>query len=258
MPCCAAPERAPKDQDAQGEGSPSSELWFGWPQCCASGYIESQPDLPAITTDEFKEDSCLETAMEQESNPAPNAFITVERSPNERLGLELDLLDGRTLQVCEVRSGAIKDYNRNAPLDHRLRVGDFVVGVDGVVGDAQRMLSTLQNHLVAKLEICRPIPFEVFLQRRSAKQGAGIVVKSAESSRSVSLLIAQVNPGLVSEWNKDHPEAAVEQLDRIVKVNDVERSTDVMLERIKQDLYLALQVVRPCTATVSDPRAGSP
>jgi hypothetical protein len=168
-------------------------------------------------------------------------------SKYEPLGLELDLLDGRTLQVAEVRAkGSVWKHNATAPLEERVLAGDFIVSVDGLGGSATQMLQHIQNQSRVMLEVCRPAPFKVVLSRTSSLSEVGMTVQCAdEVGKTISLVVVDIQGGLLSDWNRSQPGASVRVLDRIVKVNGIERNTDAMLEAFQGHLELTLEVVRP-------------
>lgn len=171
--------------------------------------------------------------------------VTLERRPDERLGLELDLVGGRTPQIYGMSPGVASAYNRSAPSHERLQTGDFLVRVNDTFGDARMMMEKLQTDTTVTLFISRPLPFLVCFQRSRLSEDVGMELKSAPPGKCMSLVVCEITKGLVTEWNKNHPDAAVRKFDRIVQVNGVERETALMLESFKMELRLELLVVRP-------------
>lgn len=66
---------------------------------------------------------------------------------NSPLGLSLDLLGGRHLQICAIARGSVVDAH-NAKADdeaRRLKVGDFVVAVNGTESKASELVKLLEQ-----------------------------------------------------------------------------------------------------------------
>jgi len=172
--------------------------------------------------------------------------VTVSRRKGEPFGLDLDLLDGRTAQILEIRAGgAVGRHSTRELPSRRVQPGDFIVSANGVEGDSQLLLQALKAREVATVGISRPVPFRVTVQRASSAEGFGVVLKSAARSGRFSLVVEEIRSGPVAEWNEEHPEVAVRRLDRIVEVNGVEHNTAQMLRSFEEELSLALCVVRP-------------
>ncbi|CAK0810437.1 unnamed protein product [Prorocentrum cordatum] len=249
MGWCGADASVARDVGDNAEAPPGLTLDV-WCLCCAS----EDPGVPAESADiRLFELARLDNEREEVAQIAfdpidlhADLHITVRRFEGESLGLELDLLDGRTMQICEVKQGAVDRINRKELPRSRVQPGDFIVGVDGVEGDAQLLLQTLQGRQTeVSLRIVRPAPFNVNLQRRDAADGFGVVLKSAAGTRSISLVVAEVLPGILADWNAEHPDAAIQRLDRIIQVNHISYNPEQMLRIFKEELRLRLQVVRP-------------
>mmetsp|Transcript_66468 Transcript_66468/g.188703 ORF Transcript_66468/g.188703 Transcript_66468/m.188703 type:complete len:147 (+) Transcript_66468:78-518(+) len=72
-------------------------------------------------------------------------------------------------------------------------------------------------------------------------QRLGIDVDHQDGS---TLLIEYINGGLVEAWNRDHPDRAVRQGDRIVEVNNIHDDVVQMVESCKQHTVLHMRVRR--------------
>lgn len=57
--------------------------------------------------------------------------ITLDKTSGERLGINVDNLDGMTLLIESVNAGLVQNWNRQNP-DKEVRPGDRVVEVNGI------------------------------------------------------------------------------------------------------------------------------
>lgn len=156
---------------------------------------------------------------------------------NPRPGIEFDFLDARVPQVLKMDPG---------PLAVQVRLGDFVLEVNGVRDDKGRFIDEFQLAADLDLVVARPAPFAVQLEVCGEGQ-AGFEVELFPNGRS--LLVKRVHAtGAAAEWNLRHEEE--EQLlahDRIVSVNgagaDVGASR--LAELLAEPTHMELRVVRP-------------
>merc|ERR1719422_1068542 len=60
-----------------------------------------------------------------------------------------------------------------------------------------------------------------------------------------SLCVDKVNPGLIDDWNKEHPNQAVQVNDLIIRVNSKEKHAWTLSEECKHASTLVMHMVRP-------------
>eukprot|EP00930_Biecheleria_cincta_P006405 TRINITY_DN107406_c0_g1_i1.p1 TRINITY_DN107406_c0_g1~~TRINITY_DN107406_c0_g1_i1.p1 ORF type:complete len:158 (+),score=37.86 TRINITY_DN107406_c0_g1_i1:95-568(+) len=60
----------------------------------------------------------------------------------------------------------------------------------------------------------------------------------------IALVVDQVNDGLIDDWNKDHPDLAINKFDRIVEVNGKRGSANDITEVCKNDTTLVMKVLK--------------
>lgn len=239
-----AVDRAPPIQDTDHIGETVVDIGGTWfCNCC---YAQTEVHNVNLHDPQW-EGPRLMSSIDIEVNEQgwSELQVTLERRPDEYLGLDLDLVDGRTPQIYGMSPGVVSAYNRSAPSHQRLQTGDFLVRVNDTFGDARMMMEKLQTDTTVILVICRPQPFMVYFQRSHVHEELGMELKSAFPGKCLSLVVWEITPGLVTEWNNHHPDAVVRKFDRIVQVNGVERNTALMLESFKVELRLELLVVRP-------------
>merc|ERR1712187_204908 len=115
-------------------------------------------------------------------------LVTMDaNTPGSVFGIELDNLDGRIAQVCDLKPGVIKAYNQSCAFDLRVIPGDFIMSVNGS-SNVQEMLTRLRTDTSLDLLIRRPEPFAVFIRKNNS--ALGLVVKRAPTG--ISLLVVSV------------------------------------------------------------------
>lgn len=70
--------------------------------------------------------------------------MTVTISGSNRLGVDADWSDGKTLYIKAILAGAVHDWNRENPTK-AVQPGDRVISVNGVTGDAQAMVREIKD-----------------------------------------------------------------------------------------------------------------
>jgi hypothetical protein len=170
----------------------------------------------------------------------PEEFLVCVDKPTGGItGLELDPLDKKTMQVCNVRAGVIRSYNSTAAPDAQVKAGDVIVAVNGFRGDSREMIKRFQEDVTIELVLMRPKPWRV-----NIKQKAGELLSSLKCAASgISLLLVEV-PSMLDQHNASNPSRALRQDDRIVNVNGVERDVRKMLEQVDRSTELDMLIIR--------------
>lgn len=165
--------------------------------------------------------------------------VTVDKPTGGITGLELDPLDKKTMQVCNVRAGVIRSYNTTASPELQVKAGDVIVAVNGCRGDSREMIKRFQEDITIELCLMRPKPWRV-----SIKQKPGELLTSLKCAASgISLLLVEV-PSLLVDWNSGNPGKALREDDRIVSVNGIERDVRKMLEQVDRMTDLEMLLIR--------------
>ncbi|CAL1168805.1 unnamed protein product [Cladocopium goreaui] len=93
-------------------------------------------------------------------------MVTVTISGSNRLGVDADWSDGKTLYIKAILAGAVHDWNRENPTK-AVQPGDRVISVNGVTGDAQAMVREIKDRNLLlllfqkadeKMEDSEPVP----------------------------------------------------------------------------------------------------
>lgn len=93
-------------------------------------------------------------------------MVTVTISGSNRLGVDADWSDGKTLYIKAILAGAVHDWNRENPTK-AVQPGDRVISVNGVTGDALAMVREIKDRNLLlllfqkadeKMEDSEPVP----------------------------------------------------------------------------------------------------
>mmetsp|Transcript_58320 Transcript_58320/g.103621 ORF Transcript_58320/g.103621 Transcript_58320/m.103621 type:complete len:158 (+) Transcript_58320:70-543(+) len=88
----------------------------------------------------------------QPFNAGNNVFVVnLQRSSGEKLGVEMRPAQGRFLEVVAIKEGMLKTWNGLHDESRRVKHGDGVVGVNGIVDDSDGMLEELKTASTLKV-----------------------------------------------------------------------------------------------------------
>merc|ERR1719210_1882357 len=113
-------------------------------------------------------------------------------------GFLLDVSGGPYLRVCKIeRYGPLAEYHEKASEDKQVRVGDFVVGVNNLTGDSEKMILALGAGGNMELDIRRA--FEITVQVE--KNGSSLGLDLSYRASSMSVVIKEVyEDGEIKKW----------------------------------------------------------
>lgn len=177
--------------------------------------------------------------------PGPEFTVTMQKTEGSVLGLDVDLLDGETLHVSSIKAGMLDNHNKTAPDDCKVLPGVFIIGVNGVQGNAQLMVTRLKEDRTITLTLRRPSEFSIV----ATKKGGTLGMDLNYAPTGISLLVLKVNDGPVAEWNKANPDMQVKKFDRISAVNGVAGTSKELYEKMKSSDVLHLVISRPADAS---------
>merc|ERR1739838_1149916 len=104
-------------------------------------------------------------------------------------------------------------YNASAAVGTKIELGDYVVDVNGVRGDALEMIRICKEEQDLRLTIRRPEIWTVTIKKDSQREGLGVKLGWQGESRSL-VVIDSAKTGALPLWNKAHPETQVRLSDR--------------------------------------------
>jgi len=118
-------------------------------------------------------------------------------------------------------------------------------GKDGAQGSGQEVSPAKENNL-------RQQPQELFIfVTVGASEGDGSLGLDVDIVDSVAVVVTSIYPGRVQRWNIEHPDAVIEEGDRIVEVNGAVGNAALLVERLKMDSVWSILVQRPVEVVVS-------
>jgi len=160
-------------------------------------------------------------------------------------GLGFDFCESGFMRVNRVDPDSpAGSYNDHAPIEERIGIGDFVVDVNGVAGDALAMKRALMTVGDVEVSIQRPY---VFVVPVVSKGGFPLGLRLKCNNACTSLLVRQVlGEGAVHQWNANAPrERQVIANDHVVSVNGTSGDAKLMRQLIASVDALDLVVARP-------------
>lgn len=97
----------------------------------------------------------LGPAVSGSAVPASIVFTVVVSKNDMRFGIDVDLSSGSTILIERIIAGAVNNYNSITP-GEKITPGDHIVSVNGVTGNAQRMIDALSTSEEVRMMIQRP------------------------------------------------------------------------------------------------------
>lgn len=175
------------------------------------------------------------------------AFALVAERPETTTswGLKLDPSGSRNMYVKSLDPGLtpVQLANARAPVDERLREGDFIVSVNGLEDDLYLMMLELQSKTKLEMQVRRPFEFDIDIDAAAGSLGCGI---SYDVNTGASLVIESISDGAVSAWNKAHFPFTVQVNDRIIGVNGKRGTSTDLLDLIRSlQGWIRLRMSRP-------------
>merc|ERR1719277_751570 len=117
-------------------------------------YSLSMPD-----SEETVGRSTQEKKKGQDPEPVDNTdetwLITLSKAGGKKLGVDVDLFDGKCLLVDNVNPGMVDDWNKDHP-DKAVQKEDLIVEVNGARGDAVALTELCKKDEVLRMVIWRP------------------------------------------------------------------------------------------------------
>jgi len=157
------------------------------------------------------------------AGPPQEFNVKIENDPKDKKkvkmqGLECDDADGKTLYVTKVNQGPFANYNKSADVNSQLRLGDFIMSVNGKEGDAKAMMEELKTKTDFEVKAVRAEEIIVAIDKKDAKMPLGIELPKKPMGNA--LLIAKLGDGPFKEWNDTHggEHQKVYEGDRIMSV----------------------------------------
>jgi len=157
--------------------------------------------------------------------------VTLEKGEATDYGMMLDDQDKLNLQVCEIYDGVLQKYNDSAKDDMKVKVSDFIVGVNGVRGDPLEMLSQFGEAKVT-LHLRRAKSFTAIIEKQDNATSLGCEVPRPLMKNA--LVILKVGDGLLKAYNDNCKNEAekIMNFDRIVSVKGETGSAEQLRSKL--------------------------
>ncbi|CAE7520377.1 unnamed protein product [Symbiodinium sp. CCMP2592] len=203
--------------------------------CCAA---EEEKEASKMSEEHFK--GLVQTAPAMTDPDAVPDTFTIKLLPADgKHGLQVDA----TNPVCTVikdilPGGAIDNWNQNKP-DLKVKKLDRIVEVNGIKGPAIDIAKALDLSDTLNIVVQRPEQRVLKLQR----PGEIGMVLNYKKIGSAAPWISKITPGLLTKWNQEMPDQAVQLHDRIVAVNGAQGRPEEMLCRGGKRILPALRTL---------------
>lgn len=164
------------------------------------------------------------------------------------IGCHLDISDGVMLRVCGIRTGSspVQSYNESQAKDGTLpqvQIGDFVVKVNTVEGNALRLGEEIRKAKALELTIRRPESFTCVLN----KEGGSLGLDLNYAVKGTSLVIDNMTSGAAEVWNSANPDKLLKKGDHIISINGKEGSSMELLEDLGRVQDATIVISRPAS-----------
>lgn len=153
-------------------------------------------------------------------------------------GLSLDISDGTALLVDSVGEGLVREWNKTHP-HLQVSFGDRIVEVTGVHGDARKLRERLSAAVALTLVVFRPRWFNIKVSK--AGRDLGLDLHCADGC--ATLLVKQVGPGVVKDWNETRQDLQVVAGDRIAEVNGTRGNASALKNALLKQDTLELRIL---------------
>lgn len=166
--------------------------------------------------------------------------VVLPREDGEKVGLGVDAIDDSALEIVEVASGALENYNDNVSETRQVQEGYFIVGVNGKTDALGQELLESED---LRLKLARNETFRVNFTKRGP-----LGVKLGFIKQSTSLQVSAISGGSLEAYNrKAAKEKNILVGDRIIEVNGISRDVTGMLEAMQKNGKISMTVSRPHT-----------
>ena len=109
--------------------------------------------------------------------------------------------DGRSLCLRHRREGRapFETHNKTAKASDQLKPGDFILKVNGVEGEAQKIQVELKTAKSVEVVVRRAVEICLAIDKKDAKQLMG--VEFPKQIPGAGLLITKITEGPLQDWN---------------------------------------------------------
>eukprot|EP00811_Abedinium_folium_P000407 NODE_10373_length_1356_cov_11.279902.p1 GENE.NODE_10373_length_1356_cov_11.279902~~NODE_10373_length_1356_cov_11.279902.p1 ORF type:complete len:307 (+),score=82.73 NODE_10373_length_1356_cov_11.279902:245-1165(+) len=252
-------EQAPLPQQAAAQGVALSSLGRSFAkarsaagncQMCVLGTLAAISSDEVSEVDREKEELLAAAAVETVAEiPKPSTdsrrvlkyCVSLDHEAGSSIGMDLDFLDGTSLNVCKVKPGTILEWNRKALREFRVRKGDRIDEINGCTGDAHSLIVEIEAGGHLEMWVTRPVPVRINVCRI---EGMSLGLELDFVPNGSSLRVCKIGRGPIGIWNKRNPKEALTLNDRIITVNECEGLATQLMSEIRTATRLDLSCLR--------------
>lgn len=168
--------------------------------------------------------------------------VTIAKDGKTSFGLGLDPLgtSGRVLSI--EKDGLVWKLNQTAALEAQVKVGDFLVEVNGKRGEAKAMCEEILKATNVQMKVKPALSFTASIDKKThGKLGVGLDFLQEGNS----LLVTEVRPGPIQDWNTENPDRQVKANDKIVAVNGITGTSKMLMDAVKSSPNIDIVIARP-------------
>mmetsp|Transcript_102359 Transcript_102359/g.285194 ORF Transcript_102359/g.285194 Transcript_102359/m.285194 type:complete len:211 (+) Transcript_102359:109-741(+) len=159
----------------------------------------------------------------------------VEKGSYGKLGMEIAPEDNVLLVQSLHQEGAVVTFNAANP-KQALHAGDYIIAVNNVRGLAQAMLNEAKDVQSLTLTVSRARSHIVAVTKSGALGVTFGVFKRV-------LVVQEVKDGPIKDWNTKNSKKKIRPGDQILKVNGISDTPQTILETLKEDGDLKIEVL---------------
>ncbi|CAE8639062.1 unnamed protein product [Polarella glacialis] len=206
-----------------------------WGACCGEG---EAVEVVLITTD---------TALAPATGTALVVELCYSGGTAKDLGVGVDEIDEDLCIIKKISDGMVMSYNKTCPFGKAIKVYDRIISLNGKRGSLtvfNKMLAQWneQDQNTLTIEVVQPTETRVLIE---CPGDLGATFNYTQAS--LGILITEIHYGLLSDWNKAHPDSPIKSGDLIVAVNGVANKAPLLrlfLRRINKSRALDMTFMR--------------
>jgi len=169
------------------------------------------------------------------------------------LDLDVNPQDTKFARILGAPKGPFQTYNNDTEPDHVIAEDDFVCAVNNC-RTPTKFKEVLSNCSELTLEVRRNYKLTVSLLKEAGST-LGLELYYDRGPCSTIVVLKVNSPGLIRTWNSQHPDKAIEPMDRIIAVQGKPGKVDDLLKALgEQTNSLEVTFCRPSLdGSVNDP-----
>mmetsp|Transcript_113231 Transcript_113231/g.284710 ORF Transcript_113231/g.284710 Transcript_113231/m.284710 type:complete len:201 (+) Transcript_113231:4-606(+) len=169
-------------------------------------------------------------------------------------GMKFDYSEAACIRVCSIaEAGSVSKHNERSDIEQRIRVGDFIISINGVSKSPKAMLASMQCYNIVHLTMKRAHEFVAVI----AKPPEGLGLNLSCHPHSSALVVRAVHAvGATASWNaKVGENRQIKTNDYIVSVNREFGDSTTLLDAMHKSELLEMIIARPAAVPHTGPHS---